>query len=160
LAAVILPGQRTLFIVTPLHTPSLVGGSRLRRTEPLRDFLAAVRDRDPRRRMVDLYVASLTKASFQGSSDVKDRVRDALGIANRVVKRQRIERLDEFFTARNAIVHDLDYQEPSSTRTARYSRRMEDVRDQCNDVLALVAELIHAAASNLRAPASSIAVGQ
>lgn len=132
----------------------------LRRTEPLRDFLAAVRDRDPRRRMVDLYVASLIKASFQGSSDVKDRVRDALGIANRVVRRQRIERLDEFFTARNAIVHDLDYQEPSSTRTARYSRRMEDVRDQCNDVLALVAELIHAAASNLRAPASSIAVGQ
>jgi hypothetical protein len=81
--------------------------------------------------MVELYVASLTKASMQGSSDVKDRVRDALGIANSVVKRQRIGRLDGFFTARNAIVHDLDYQEPSSRRTARHSRRIEDVRDQC-----------------------------
>jgi hypothetical protein len=30
LAAVILPGQGTLFIITPLHAPSLVGRSRLR----------------------------------------------------------------------------------------------------------------------------------
>jgi hypothetical protein len=128
----------------------------LRRAEPSGDFVAAVRDPDPRRRMVELYVASLTKASMQGSSDVKDRVRDALGIANRDVRLKRIERFDGFFAARNAIVHDLDYQEPSSsTSTARYSRRMEDVRDQCNDVLALMAELIHAAASNLRAGAPS-----
>ena len=31
LAAVILPGQGTLFIMTPLHAPSQVGGSRLNR---------------------------------------------------------------------------------------------------------------------------------
>jgi hypothetical protein len=43
----------------------------LRKAEPSGDLLAAVRDHDPRRRMVELYVASLTKASIQAATTLK-----------------------------------------------------------------------------------------
>jgi hypothetical protein len=59
--------------------------------------------------------------------------------------------LKTFFTDRNAIVHDLDYEDTTGTGTGRHRRRMEDVREQCNMVLALIATIISETARNLRA---------
>jgi hypothetical protein len=63
----------------------------------------------------------------------------------------RLKDLDDFFKARNAIVHDLDYQDPSGTGTARRHRPMEWVRDQCDQALQLVAALITETAKNVKA---------
>ena len=100
--------------------------------------------------MIRLYVAARTKASMQGSSDVKARVRDTLGISNTRLPLARLAQLDDFFTARNAIVHDLDYLSPKGMGTARHARPQDWVRDQCDLVFAVVAETINETAANIR----------
>lgn len=50
---------------------------------PSSDFLAALKEPNPRTRFVDLYAEAKTKASYQGTSDLKDRIRDLLGIPNK-----------------------------------------------------------------------------
>ncbi|WP_410661762.1 hypothetical protein [Amycolatopsis sp. lyj-112] len=88
----------------------------------------------------------------QGSSDVKARVRDTLGISNAQFPVAQIETLDKFFKARNAIVHDVDYEDPSAPSSrARWRRKMEEVRDDCDAVLAVVATIIRATTTNVRA---------
>ncbi|HEY6798237.1 MAG TPA: hypothetical protein VI248_26455 [Kineosporiaceae bacterium] len=112
---------------------------------------AAILNPQPRAELVRLYIAARTKASLQGSDDLKSRVRDTLGITNAQLPVAKLQDLDDFFKARNAIVHDLDYQDPSGTGTARHHRPMELVRDQCDQALQLVAALIAETAKNVRA---------
>ncbi|MCL7496075.1 hypothetical protein M8I34_32420 [Streptomyces sp. MCA2] len=115
---------------------------------PLAD---AILSPTPREEMIRLYVAARTKASFQGSGDLKSRLRDTLGITNAQISHTRLKQLDDFFKARNAIVHDLDYEDPSSSRgTARNTRDLAGVRQQCDDALALVSEVISQTAANVR----------
>jgi hypothetical protein len=64
--------------------------------------------------MIKVYIDVRTEASLQGSSDVKARVRDTLGISNAQLPVAQIETLDKFFEPRNTIVHDLDYEDPST----------------------------------------------
>lgn len=114
-------------------------------------FREAVKANDPRTAFVELYVEAKTKASLQGASDLKDRCRDVLGIPNKAVATARIDALSGFFTARNDIVHRLDYVDPKSTSTARNKRSPSVVVAECDLVMALVADLIGGAAGVLRA---------
>lgn len=113
-------------------------------------FRVALKQPQPRAEFVGLYVEAKTKASYQGSGDLKDRVRDLLGIPNNKVHANRVKALDGFFKARNDIVHQLDYVNPRSQSTARHHRSPSDVVAECDRVLALVADLIGGAAHVLR----------
>lgn len=107
---------------------------------------------EPRKQMLKFYIDTRTKASLQGSGDVKARVRDTLGISNAQLPAVQIKRLDKFFEARNAIVHDLDYKDPSAPRSeARWTRAMEDVRDDCDAVIGVITTIISETAKNVRA---------
>ncbi len=117
---------------------------------PPTEFRAALKDQDPRSRFVNLYVEAKTKASYQGTSDLKDRVRDLLGIPNKQVPGGRIGALSDFFLARNDIVHRLDYVDPGSQSVKRHVRSPVDVVAECDLVLVLVADLIAGAAAVLR----------
>jgi hypothetical protein len=117
---------------------------------PTAEFRAALKDPQPRTSLIDLYVVAKTKASYQGSSDLKDRVAGLLGIPNAKVKTARFESLNGFFTARNDIVHRLDYIDPRSDSRARHTRSPSDVLTECDLVLNLVADLIGGAAEVLR----------
>lgn len=114
-------------------------------------FRAAVKGSQPRADLVRLYVDAKTKSSYQGSGEVKDRVRDLLGIPNQKLASHRIKALDGFFTARNDIVHQLDYVDPRSASTARHHRSPSAVVAEVDQVLTLVADLIGGAAEVLRA---------
>jgi hypothetical protein len=92
----------------------------------------------------------MTKASFQGSGDLQERVRDTLRIPNKSLPKSRFTSLDKFFTARNDIVHRLDYENPASISVKRHHRNPNDVAAECDTVLALVGDLIHATAGLLK----------
>jgi hypothetical protein len=115
------------------------------------DFRDALKDLNPRTRMVDLYISSLTKASFQGSSDIKDRARAALGVTNQQLPTKRITALDSFFAARNDVAHRMDHlgATRADTKPPRQQRRQEDVGLMCDQVLLLLRDLIKATATNL-----------
>jgi hypothetical protein len=54
-----------------------------------------------------------------------------LGVTDQQLPDVQVALLDGFFTARNAIAHELDYRDTTGQGTARNTRRIEDVRDQC-----------------------------
>jgi hypothetical protein len=114
------------------------------------DMKRAILSIDPRTELIKLYVEERVGSSLQSTDDLK-RVRDALGIDESQLPDSEIDSLKTFFTDRNAIVHDLDYEDTTGTGTGRHRRRMEDVREQCNMVLALIATIISETARNLRA---------
>ena len=60
---------------------------------------------------------------------------------------RRFDALNAFFTARNDIVHQLDYKDINGTSTARNHRTPEWTVTQCDRVLLLLADLIKATAS-------------
>ncbi|GGA54443.1 hypothetical protein GCM10011490_00240 [Pseudoclavibacter endophyticus] len=70
--------------------------------------------------------------------------------SNSAVPTARINALGGFFWARNDIVHQLDYVDPRSTSAARHSQSPADVVAECDLVLAVVADLISAAARVMR----------
>ena len=118
--------------------------------QPSAHFVAAIKDPNPRSQFVDLYIASKTKASYQGSGDVKERVRDLLGVPKKSVPDGPINALDGFFTARNDIVHRLDYVNPTGPSTKRHHRSPADVVKECNAVLVVASKLIHGTAALLK----------
>ncbi|MEU0698149.1 hypothetical protein ABZ349_29810 [Streptomyces niveus] len=114
-------------------------------------FLAALRSQDPRLELLHLYVQSKTKASFQGSSDLRDRARASLGITDQQIHRSRFTSLDTFFTARNDVAHRLDMDNVAKADAAppRKQRAQEEVRLMCDEALLLVRDLVEEAAVNL-----------
>ena len=66
------------------------------------------------------YLSQKTKASFQGSGDLKKRVVTVLGLPASTLSRSVVDDLDKFFTARNEIVHQMDFTE-SLGSSGRYS---------------------------------------
>jgi hypothetical protein len=118
--------------------------------EPSAEFKQAVKAVAPRKRLIRLYVEAKTKASYQGSDDLKDRVKGLLGISNQALPTSRLGKLDAFFTARNDIVHRLDYVDPTSTSQARNHRSPADVVRECDLVLSVVADLIGGAADIIK----------
>ncbi|WP_146174904.1 hypothetical protein [Umezawaea tangerina] len=122
----------------------------LHEPKPPEGLLDAVTAMHPREQLVKRYIEAKTRASFQGSRDLKDRVRDLLGISNKALPTSRFTALNGFFVARNDIVHQLDYVNPRSTSMKRHPRTAADVTRECNAVLALVADTILACAGLLR----------
>ena len=110
----------------------------------------AICDGQPRLRLIDFYVNLLVGSSLQGTSDLQ-RVRDALGVAAEAVPDASIESLQSFFTARNRIVHELDYIEVDGRGARRTTQVMGDVRDQCNQVVDLLIKLLTHTAKAARA---------
>ncbi|MFE1986749.1 hypothetical protein [Streptomyces mirabilis] len=115
------------------------------------EFLAALKQQDPGAALVDLYVASKTKASFQGSSDLKDRAGSSLGITNQQIHKARYTALDDFFTARNDVAHRLDMENVSEStmKPLRSIRPQQYVLQMCDQALLLVRDLIKETAGNL-----------
>lgn len=105
----------------------------------------AMIESDPPRPMLDYYLGLKSKASFQGSGDLKRRVRNTLGVPNTAISDTVLESLDPFFLARNRIAHAMDYEKPEEPqRTARTHRTVGEVTTMCNNALAVSADLLHA----------------
>lgn len=118
-----------------------------------KEFLTALKEQDPGTALIDLYIASKTKASFQGSSDLQGRAGGSLGITNRQIPKARFAALDDFFTARNDVAHRLDMENvsESTTKPLRNLRTQQYVLEMCDQALLLVRDLIKGTAVNLAA---------
>jgi hypothetical protein len=110
-------------------------------SKPLVD---AICDPRPRERLIDFYVDALVGSSLQRTTELK-RVRDALGVAEKRLTNAQVNNLQDFFTARNRIVHELDYQAVDGTG-GRRTQVMGDVKSQCDEVMGLLVTLISATA--------------
>lgn len=110
----------------------------------------AILDQNPRDRLVDHYIENLAKPSLQGTDDLI-KVRKALGLTETKVSQESVDQLKPFFAARNEIVHELDLTEPTGPgSSARRSRSMEAVRDQCDRALQLLVLIIQATAETVK----------
>jgi hypothetical protein len=120
-------------------------------TKVSQEFLGAIKDPDPRKRLLELYIRDLTSASFQGSGDIKNRCAAALGITNQQLPSARLTDLDDFFSSRNDVAHRLDLTKPDGldAKPARQQRSQEAVAKMCDEALSLVRDLIHATALNV-----------
>ncbi|MEU5874730.1 hypothetical protein AB0A73_24605 [Glycomyces sp. NPDC047369] len=112
-------------------------------------FINAVTAPNAADRLIDLYIDQQTESSFQKSGHLKTRVRDALGIPAQAVTDLELESLDEFFKARNKIVHEMDLVDPANSITQN-SRAPEDVVAMCSYVFETGARLMRAAASAVK----------
>ena len=70
--------------------------SQARAPKVTQEFLGAIKDPDPRARLLELYIRDLTALSFQGSESIKDRCSTALGITNEQLPGSRLSGLDDF----------------------------------------------------------------
>lgn len=117
-------------------------------SEPFRDAVLAT---DPEAELIQFYVNARTKASYQGSGELRSRVRDALGIGRISVPDHDLAALDPFFEARNAIVHGMDYVDPESSLGRKRHHRTRDLTvGECDLVFALTARFIAETAKSLR----------
>lgn len=116
-----------------------------------RQIRTALTDSDPRARLIEFYVESITGSSLQQDSDLR-RVRNSLGIGEEELPDDSLQRLRPFFAARNEIVHELDLVDPTGRGTpTRRGRRMIDVRDQCDEVLQQVKTFVRHSAKLVNA---------
>jgi len=105
-------------------------------------FRDAVLAPDPTDALLKLYVSMRTRASYQGSKELRKRVRDALGVPRAAVPDEDLAALDPFFIARNAIVHGMDYEAPeSSAGRKRTQRTRADTIAECDLVFDVAARL-------------------
>jgi hypothetical protein len=112
----------------------------------------AVISRDPAEATLRYYLAVRTKASYQGSGDLEKRVRNVIGISNARLPTATLRSLDDFFLARNRIVHSLDYEDVANSNSRkRRHLRIEEAHDLCNQVFAVAADLFAASAEVLAA---------
>lgn len=112
----------------------------------------AILSSDPTGELIAAYTHVKTRGSYQGSGDIADRVKAVLAIPNSAVSRKSISDLDPFFTARNAIVHDLDFTNPTGTGRARNPRLLDPTADECEKVFAVSTGLVLATIEKLRQP--------
>lgn len=112
----------------------------------LRDVLL---DLDIEDSVLAYYLSQKTKASFQGSSDLRKRVVTVLGLPADTLTQPDMDELDKFFDARNKIVHGMDFTKNFGKSTARHSREIGQVTKQCHSALNIAAKLINATVSAL-----------
>ncbi|MFW0150488.1 hypothetical protein ACNUDN_11775 [Mycobacterium sp. smrl_JER01] len=118
----------------------------LARPQVTESFRAAVLSIDVSEQMLSTYLGEKTKASFQGSSDLRTRVRETLGIRKTDVPNDDLTALDDFFLARNKISHEMDLKAPDTDSTARVHRNPDAVAAQCAEVFRVGTALICGAA--------------
>lgn len=120
-------------------------------SNPSKEFCAALLAEDPTSELLKVYVTVRTRASYQGSGDLRARVRTALGIRKTAVPDADLAALDPFFEARNAIVHGMDYVDPeNSSGRKREARSRSTTIAECDKVFNVAATLIHETAKLLR----------
>lgn len=107
--------------------------------ESLKD---AIVSSDPTSSILAFYLAERTRSSYQGSGDLRVRVKRVLGVSDQDVADTRLSSLDLFFQARNAIAHDLDYISTSTHSIKRAHRTVDVTADMCSQVFEVAAELI------------------
>lgn len=108
-------------------------------------IIDAATSKDPTSELVAAYVKAKTTASYQGSGEISDRVRDLLCLPQSSVSNIAITALDPFFIARNAIVHAMDYADPSnSSKTTRNTRSGPFTVAECDRAFEVCARLITA----------------
>jgi hypothetical protein len=113
-------------------------------------IIAAAISTDPTVELLNAYIAVKTAASYQGSSDLTDRVRDLLCIAPKVISNAEIIALDPFFASRNAIVHDMDYANITDAKKTRRNQHSGSATvAECDRAFQVCAKLIEAAVANL-----------
>lgn len=113
--------------------------------------LAAVLGPDPTTALVDAYVDAKASGSYQGTGDLIKRVRDVLGITATEITNGEVDTVSDFFTARNLIVHDMDYRDvKNASSKARHARSAQATIDECDRVFVLCAHFISATADLLR----------
>ena len=86
----------------------------------------------------EYYLEHLTRGSLQATTELK-RVRDSLGLASVArLEDANLDKFDDFFLARNQIVHELDLKKPNGPGdfTRRY-RTMASSRDHADEALQL-----------------------
>lgn len=112
-------------------------------------FRQAVLADDPGEGLLKFYLGERTKASFQGSGDLVNRVKKVLGISNSEVPDFVLKQLDSFFEARNRIVHQMDLEDPEKKKDSvkRVHRYTEVVARQCNEVFEVAVLLIRGASN-------------
>lgn len=87
---------------------------------------------DPRGRLIEDYIYSLTGSSLQSAEEVQSAA-GALGIDDGPL-RKRISGLKPLFVMRNEISHELDLQRPEKQGDrSRRTRSMPKVLEQCHD---------------------------
>lgn len=116
---------------------------------PPGSFKTAVTSADPLSAMLALWVEDRARGSYQGTSDLKQRVRLPLGIPSARIDDARIDALDTFFKARNMVVHDMDYTNPVGG-TARSHRSIEATLEECDLAFSIANDFIHETAYILR----------
>lgn len=109
-------------------------------------FRIAVLDLRMADKLLANYLAERTRASLQGSGDLKTRLRQTLGISKSEVPDADLEALDDFFIARNKISHEMDLKDPASDSIAREHRRPDIVAAQCAEAFKAGVGLIRGAA--------------
>ena len=121
------------------------------------DFHRALVDLQPRSRLIEYYIEDRTRGSLQSSGDLRKRVKQTLGIPDAILPDHRLTSLDSFFSARNQVVHEMDFvslrNAVSAPRkgAARHRRTARAVALQCGVALEVIAEIIGAAATVIRA---------
>ncbi len=110
----------------------------------------AITDMDPTRKLLDLHLADRTRASLQGSGELRVRVREVLGIPAAYVPDERLASLDDFFVARNRIAHDMDYTSASAHSVKRHHRNPETAAAMCSNAFDVAVALISGAAMVLK----------
>lgn len=125
----------------------------LKQAIPANSVDAGLRDRlldmDIEESVLTYYLSQKTKASFQGSGDLQKRVVLVLGLPKATLVQATIDGLDEFFKARNEIVHEMDFADSTGRSTARQPRGAIEVQEQCYSALNSAAELINATIATL-----------
>lgn len=117
-------------------------------SKPFRDAVIAP---DPTSALLKMYVSARTKASYQGSSELRKRVREALGIKASAVPDTDLAALDPFFEARNAIVHGMDFEDTESSLSRKRNHRTRtDTIAECDLVFDVAARFILETAKSLQ----------
>jgi len=115
----------------------------------LRDAVVAPGAEDA---LLTYYLTVRTRSSFQGSSDLKTRVRSVLGIPDQRMPQATLKVLDPFFRARNNIVHSMDYENLGNADSrARHHRSIAEATTMCDLVFDIAADLMHATAQVITA---------
>jgi hypothetical protein len=126
--------------------------AQIRDKTPSTSWTKAILEPDPRQAMIRLYVGECTRGSLQSEKDMR-MVRDALGVAEKVITDPQIASLGPFLTARNQVAHDLDIKAPEDPSWgARHPRRITTVVAQCDLVLRLAGKFVDAVSDELGGP--------
>lgn len=104
---------------------------------------------DVRGALIDNYVADLTGDSLQSSGQLFKTAK-ALGVADANLRKSK-ERLDQFFKARNQIIHELDLQHTAKQGdSSRRPRTMKTTREDCSLVFETGQDFINAVVDLLK----------